>query len=201
MTKVWTSSSVAPSKKDRRGGFGADGVEGLDNLARSLASGCRRVPARARRPASREYRHRAGAGRNRAIRKALEDLRRSGFKSSAPELHGRPSGCDGGSVVPFDSCEHHQQQRFLRVQPIFGLVENHAARRFHHASVTSSPRLAGRQCMKMAFGSRVCEKFVVHLISVETRCGARRPRSPRPCWPRHRYRWRARRARLRRDRW
>ena len=67
-----------------------------------------------------------------------------------------------------DSAQQHQQQRFLRVQPVLGLIENHRARRFHHPSLTSSPRLAGRQCMNTASGRACANSCVVHLVRRET---------------------------------
>ena len=47
------------------------------------------------------------------------------------------------------SADQHQQQRLLRVQPVLGLIEHHRQDDSITSSVTSSPRCAGRQCMKM----------------------------------------------------
>ena len=49
--------------------------------------------------------------------------------------------------------EQHQQQRLLAVQPVLGLIEDAPTPSDSKTSaVTSSPRCAGRQCMKSAPG-------------------------------------------------
>ena len=134
--------------------------------ARALRrSGCRRVPARAQRPASRGYRRRCSR------RSKSSDPEKRSKTSDGPVSNRPPQSFIRRSILRarrrrqqfHDSyhailSQHHQQQRFLRVQPVFGLVEDHRLRGYSMTpSVTSSPRLAGRQCMKTASG-RACAK-------------------------------------------
>ena len=88
----------------------------------------------------------------------------------------------------------HRQQRLLRVQAVLGLVEDDRRGRSMTSSVTSSPRCAGRQCMKSAPARRLRHQ------RARSPGRARRPRaasaasSPGPSTSRRRCRRRRRRA-------
>ena len=68
------------------------------------------------------------------------------------------------------------------------------------SAVTSSPRCAGRQCMKSAFGRGVRHQRIVHLVRHEHLFPRRQLRAPRPSTPTRPCRRRRRRRPLRADR-
>jgi len=88
------------------------------------------------------------------------------------------------------------QQRFLRVQTVFGLVEDRAGRAVEHLVGDLQPRCAGRQCSTMAPARRAGGSSA---LTCRRRNGVTRScrRSPGPStpgvrWPEHRLRRRLR---------
>ena len=127
---------------------------------------------------------------------------RDHFQISQPDVD-RPRRDVGGAVAlgvrtalrPLGALlEQEREQRLLRVQPVLRLIEHHRRRALDHVADTSSPRCAGRQCMKIASGLGVRHQRVVHLVARERARAARRPRPPGPSTSRRRCRPRRRAA-------
>src|ERR1017187_9732124 len=70
-----------------------------------------------------------------AMAQAIKPVGRTDHRFSWSVIRRQRAGVDRRQkpIVCPTSAQQHQQQRFLRVQPVLGLVENDRARRLHHA--------------------------------------------------------------------
>ena len=99
-----------------------------------------------------------------------------------------------------DASREHREQRLLRVQPVLGLVEDDRGVESMTSSVTSSPRCAGRQCMKSAPARACAISAALTWYGPKISLALRRLALPGPSTPTRRCRRRRRRGRRRPDR-
>ena len=193
MTSVWTSSSVGAVEERRSCGFGADRVEGVDDVGAFLGGQDAGALERAREGLRAAHVARRAAASKCSDRRSARRLPTVRFRNGRPRVS---SDCVSSVVMPSSI----SSSAFCACSRFSAWSNTTERARFDHAVGHFFAALGRQAVHEDGVGRGVREELVVDLVIGERGAALGGFLFLRPCWPTRRCRRRARPRRLRRDR-